>query len=164
VLLERGIDLVVTTGIVSTDPAEHSISRIPGKVSFSFEARSKSVDTLESFYQLLRTACKAISRDRGVRFEFDRRTESAPATMDPTLSALLLDACAGVGLPVEMVPSGAGHDASLFANAGIPTAMLFVRNEHGSHNPDEAMDLDDFMLGTKVMYRALEGIDAGRQS
>jgi len=164
VLLERGIDLVVTTGIVSTDPAEHSISRIPGNVSFSFEARSKSVDTLESFYQLLRTACKAISRDRGVRFEFDRRIESAPATMDPTLSALLLDACAGVGLPVEMVPSGAGHDASLFANAGIPTAMLFVRNEHGSHNPDEAMDLDDFMLGTKVMYRALEGIDAGRQS
>ncbi|MCO4860959.1 hydantoinase/carbamoylase family amidase [Cupriavidus sp. WGlv3] len=163
VLLERDMDLVVTTGVVSTDPAEHSISRIPGKVEFSFEVRSKSVDTLEGFYQLLRTECKAISRDRGVHFEFDRRIESAPATMDPALAGLLHDACAGAGLPIEMVPSGAGHDAALFANAGIPTAMLFVRNEHGSHNPDEAMDLDDFMLGTQVMYRALEGIRAGRQ-
>ncbi|SPK70688.1 Allantoate amidohydrolase [Cupriavidus taiwanensis] len=164
VLLERGIDLVVTTGIVSTDPAEHSISRIPGKVDFSFEARSKSVDTLEGFYQLLRTECQAIGRDRGVHFEFDRRIESAPATMDLALSNLLRDACTGAGLPVEMVPSGAGHDASLFANAGIPTAMLFVRNENGSHNPDEAMDLDDFMLGTQVMYRALEGIPSRRQA
>lgn len=164
VLLERGIDLVVTTGIVATDPAEHSISRIPGKVSFSFEARSKSVDTLEGFYQLLRTECKAIGRDRGVHFEFDRRIESAPATMDLTLSNLLRDACAAAGLPVEMVPSGAGHDAALFANAGIPTGMLFIRNENGSHNPDEAMDLDDFMLGTQVMYQALAGIPSGRQA
>ncbi|CAG2151828.1 N-carbamoyl-L-amino acid hydrolase [Cupriavidus yeoncheonensis] len=162
VLLERGSDLVVTTGMVSTDAVEHSISRIPGKVDFSFEARSKSMDTLEGFYQLLRTECKAISRDRGVRFEFDRRIESAPATMDAGLSRLLRDACANADLPVEMVPSGAGHDASLFANAGVPTAMLFVRNEHGSHNPDEAMDLDDFMLGTKVLYQALQDIGRGK--
>lgn len=151
VLLERGSDLVVTTGVVGTNPAEHSISRIPGQVDFSFEVRSKSVDTLEGFYQLMRTECKAISRDRGVRFEFDRRIESAPATMDPKLSELLAKQCAQRGLPVEMVPSGAGHDASLFANAGIPTGMLFIRNENGSHNPYEAMDLDDFMLGTQVL-------------
>jgi N-carbamoyl-L-amino-acid hydrolase len=84
--------------------------------------------------------------------------------MDPRLSEFLRDACAKSELPVEMVPSGAGHDASLFANAGIPTAMLFVRNEHGSHNPDEAMELDDFMLGTKVLYEALEAIPRGRKS
>ncbi|MDQ0142063.1 Zn-dependent hydrolase [Cupriavidus necator] len=158
VLLERGSDLVVTTGIVATDPAEHSISRIPGKVNFSFEVRSKSLDTLEGFYQLFRTECKAISRDRGVQFAFDRRIEAAPATMDPALTELLRNACARAQLPVESLPSGAGHDASLFANAGIPTAMLFVRNEHGSHNPDEAMDLDDFMLGTQVLYDALEAL------
>lgn len=151
VLLERGIDLVVTTGVVSTCPQAHSISRIPGMVNFSFEARSKSVETLEGFYQLLRTECKAISRDRGVRFEFDRRIESAPATMDGRVSELLMQACRQRDLPVEQVPSGAGHDASLFANAGIPTGMLFVRNEHGSHNPDEAMDIDDFLLGVQVL-------------
>jgi beta-ureidopropionase / N-carbamoyl-L-amino-acid hydrolase len=67
VLLERATDLVVTTGVVTTDPAEHSISRIPGRVSFSFEARSKSTDTLEVFYQLLRAECNATRAWRPVR-------------------------------------------------------------------------------------------------
>jgi N-carbamoyl-L-amino-acid hydrolase len=30
---------------------------------------------------------------------------------------------------------GAGDDAAVFAYAGIPSAMMFVRNENGSHNP-----------------------------
>ena len=72
-LLERGTDLVVTAGIVQTDEAEHSISRIPGRVSFSLEARSKSSDTLEAFYQLVQAEMASISRERGVRFQNDRR-------------------------------------------------------------------------------------------
>jgi N-carbamoyl-L-amino-acid hydrolase len=33
--------------------------------------------------------------------------------------------------------------------------MIFVRNAHGSHNPQEAMEMDDFMAGAEVLYRAL---------
>jgi beta-ureidopropionase / N-carbamoyl-L-amino-acid hydrolase len=44
---------------------------------------------------------------------------------------------------------------ALFANAGIPSAMVFVRNEHGSHNSREAMDMDDFILGSDVLRLAL---------
>lgn len=154
VLLERGTDLVVTTGIVSTDPAEHSISRIPGQVSFSLEARSKSTDTLEAFYQLVRAECGSIERERGVRFEFDRRLLSDPATMDEKLCGVLSEACAAQQTAFELIPSGAGHDASLFANAGIPSGMLFVRNQNGSHNPHEAMDIEDFMLGVGAMDAA----------
>jgi N-carbamoyl-L-amino-acid hydrolase len=61
-----------------------------------------------------------------------------------------------LGLPDEEIPSGAGHDAAIFANEGIPSAMIFVRNEHGSHNPDEAMALDDFAAGVAVMREALK--------
>ena len=154
VLLERGTDLVVTTGIVGTDPAEHSISRIPGQVSFSLEARSKSTDTLEAFYQLVRAECGSIERERGVRFEFDRRLLSDPATMDEKLCGVLSEACASQEAAFELIPSGAGHDASLFANAGIPSGMLFVRNRNGSHNPHEAMDIEDFMLGVGAMDAA----------
>jgi N-carbamoyl-L-amino-acid hydrolase len=155
-LLERGIDLVVTTGVVSTDAAEHSISRIPGRVGFSFEARSKSLDTLEGFYELLRAECKAIGRDRRVSFEFDRRMLSDPATMDPRICDILSRTCKNQGTPFEVIASGAGHDASLFANAGIPSGMLFIRNRNGSHNPDEAMDIDDFMPGVQVLSDAVE--------
>ncbi|MEO8857197.1 MAG: Zn-dependent hydrolase [Burkholderiaceae bacterium] len=158
-LLERGTDLVVTTGIVTTDPAEHSISRIPGTVSFSLEIRSKSVDTLEGFYQLMRAECKAIERERGVSFEFDRRLLSEPATMDERICSVLSSACKDLGIAFEVIPSGAGHDASLFANAGIPSGMLFVRNQNGSHNPREAMDMEDFMLGVQAMSDALDRLD-----
>lgn len=160
VLLERGTDLVVTAGVVTTNPAEHSISRIPGRVNFSFEARSKSPDTLEAFYQLMHAECNAISRERGVKFEFDRRQMSEPAQMDPAICAVIANACKQRGTVYDVIPSGAGHDASLFANAGIPSGMLFIRNQNGSHNPDEAMEISDFMLGVQVLDDAVETLSA----
>jgi N-carbamoyl-L-amino-acid hydrolase len=33
--------------------------------------------------------------------------------------------------------------------------MIFVRNDRGSHNPDEAMELGDFMLGVELLYHAV---------
>lgn len=160
VLLERGTDLVVTAGVVTTNPAEHSISRIPGRVNFSFEARSRSPYTLEAFYQLMHAECNAISRERGVKFEFDRRQMSEPAQMDPAICAVIANACKQRGAVYDVIPSGAGHDASLFANAGIPSGMLFIRNQNGSHNPDEAMEISDFMLGVQVLDDAVETLSS----
>lgn len=154
-LLAQGADLVVTAGVVGTDPAEHSVSRIPGQVSFSFEARSQSRDTLDDFYRRMRGECAAIEAGRGVRFEFDRRLDSKPALMDPDLCGLLSQTCAAQGTPFDVIASGAGHDASLFANAGIRSGMLFVRNQNGSHNPREAMEMDDFMRGVQALGEAL---------
>lgn len=159
-LLERGTDLVVTSGIVQTDAAEHSISRIPGHVRFSLEARSKSTEALEAFYQLIQAEMQSVASERGVRFQADRRLRSEPATMDSRLCQLLMDSCAAQGVAHDVLPSGAGHDASLFANAGIPSAMLFVRNQNGSHNPHEAMAMDDFMLGVQVLSDAVRRIGA----
>ncbi len=154
-LLERGHDLVMTTGIIGTDPAEHALARIPGRLRFSFEARSQSTETLEGFHDVFLSECTGISEERGVRFVFDRRLDSAPARMDESLIARLRYILRDMDLPDEPIPSGAGHDAAVFANAGIPSAMIFVRNEHGSHNPEEAMAMDDFMLGAELLYRAL---------
>ena len=155
-LLERGRDVVVTSGVFGTDPAEHAIARIPGKVSFSFEVRSQSRETLEGFYDLFRSECNLIAEERGVEFVFDRRLESAPATMDVDWVGRLRKSARALGLPDEEIPSGAGHDAAVFANAGIPSAMVFVRNENGSHNPKEAMNLGDFVAGIAVMRAAIE--------
>jgi beta-ureidopropionase / N-carbamoyl-L-amino-acid hydrolase len=33
--------------------------------------------------------------------------------------------------------------------------MIFVRNQHGSHNPKEAMEIADFMKGIAVMAAAI---------
>lgn len=155
-LLERGRDVVVTAGVLGTDPQEHAIARIPGTVRFSFEVRSQSKETLEQFYDLFLSECRLVNEERGVEFRLDRRLESAPAVMDPGWIERLKKAARTLGLPDEDIPSGAGHDAAVFANAGIPSAMIFVRNEHGSHNPKESMALDDFTAGVAVMRLAIE--------
>ena len=155
-LLERGRDLVITSGIVSTDPREQAIARIPGRLRFSFEVRSQSKETLEASYDLFLSECRLIGEERGVEFKLDRRLESAPAVMNPEWVKRLKAVARGLGLPDEEIPSGAGHDAAIFANQGIPSAMIFVRNEHGSHNPDEAMAMDDFAAGVAIMRNALK--------
>jgi beta-ureidopropionase / N-carbamoyl-L-amino-acid hydrolase len=155
-LLERGRDLVITTGVVGTDPREHAIARIPGRLRFSFELRSQSKDTLESFYDLFLSECRLVGEERGVEFKLDRRVESAPAVMDTEWIDRLRAAARALGVPDEAMPSGAGHDAAVFANQGIPSGMIFVRNAHGSHNPDEAMAIDDFVAGVAVMSAALQ--------
>ncbi|MFT4173521.1 MAG: hydantoinase/carbamoylase family amidase [Rhodocyclaceae bacterium] len=155
VLLQMGMDLVMTSGICSTPPQSHAVSVIPGELSFSFEVRSQDADTLERFHTLMQDECRAVEKARGVRFEFDDCIRSAPARMDEAWIARLEAAATARGAPVERIPSGAGHDAAVFANAGIPAAMVFVRNAHGSHNPREAMDCADLLDGADLLYRAL---------
>jgi N-carbamoyl-L-amino-acid hydrolase len=74
-----------------------------------------------------------------------------PAVMDREFRERLRIGCDVLGIPCMEMPSGAGHDAQDFANAGFRTGMIFVRNSHGSHNPNEAMDMADFALGTRVL-------------
>ena len=128
----------------------------PRTLRFSFELRSQSKETLEAFYDLFLSECRLVGDERGVEFRLDRRLESAPAIMDPKWVGRLKAVARGLGLPDEEIPSGAGHDAAVFANEGIPSAMVFVRNEHGSHNPDEAMEMADFLAGVAIMREALK--------
>jgi len=155
-MLERGRDLVITCGVIGTDPKTHALARIPEKVQFSFEVRSQSQETLEAFYDLFLSECALISEERDVEFKLDRRIDSAPAVLDQGWIKRLEKAAGDLELPCEDIPSGAGHDAAVFANVGIPAAMLFVRNEHGSHNPKEAMTIDDFIAGVSVLRTAIK--------
>jgi beta-ureidopropionase / N-carbamoyl-L-amino-acid hydrolase len=60
------------------------------------------------------------------------------------------------GAPV--LPTGAGHDAGILAAAGVPSAMLFVRNPTGvSHSPDEHAERDDCLAGVESLVRVISG-------
>jgi N-carbamoyl-L-amino-acid hydrolase len=59
------------------------------------------------------------------------------------------------GAPV--LATGAGHDAGVLAAAGVPTAMLFVRNPTGvSHSPAEHATDADCAEGVVALARVLE--------
>ena len=155
VLLEWGEDLVVTSGIVETNPNEHAVSRVPGEVAFALEYRSQDAKTLESFGNLVRSECEQISAKRGVTFELGEPVATEPAKMSDKIVDVLTASADKTPFDYEILPSGAGHDSAVFANAGVPSAMIFVRNDKGSHNPHEAMEMTDFFAAAEVLSRAL---------
>jgi N-carbamoyl-L-amino-acid hydrolase len=60
-----------------------------------------------------------------------------------------------------VLPTQAGHDAGILQEAGIPTAMLFVRNPTGvSHSPHESADTADCLAGVEALADALTGLVA----
>lgn len=154
-IVQKGGDLVLTTGVVHTDPDRNAMSRIPDQVDFSLDIRSQSRETLDGMRDMLAREMAGIEQQRRVSFVLDQANATAPAKMDDRVVGGLKDAMTELGLEPMVMASGGGHDAAVFANAGVPTAMVFVRNRNGSHNPDEAMEIEDFLVGMSIIYRYL---------
>ena len=154
-VLSRGGDLVVTSGVVATDPSRHAMARIPDSVSFSLDIRSLDAAMLDEMRAVLGTVMRQVEDAHRIRFVPDAEMRVEPALCDPALVAALESAMQCAGQKPFTMASGAGHDAAIFAAAGIPSAMVFVRNEHGSHNPRESMALDDFLAATDIVYAFL---------
>lgn len=63
------------------------------------------------------------------------------------------------GDAVPVLPTGAGHDAGILAAAGVPSAMLFVRNPTGvSHSPEEHAEPGDREAGVLALAAVLEDL------
>ncbi len=154
-ILQKGDDLVLTSGIVCTDPERHALSRIAGELNFSLDVRSQSADVLTLMSNLIAEEIDSISDERGVQFYLGEKTQTPPALMDTALVNALNQATSRLGFKPKSMASGGGHDAAVFANAGVPSAMVFVRNQNGSHNPNEDMDIDDFLIGTSIIFEHL---------
>ncbi|MBI4204795.1 MAG: hydantoinase/carbamoylase family amidase [Betaproteobacteria bacterium] len=146
-----GGDLVFTVGQFFTDSRVHALTKVPGEANFSLDIRSQSEATLKDMAALAERLARDIAARRRVRFDFGYFSLQSPAVMDAGFRSQLIDGACVLEIPHMEIPSGAGHDAQDFAHAGFPAAMIFVRNAHGSHNPDEAMDIADFALGTRLL-------------
>ena len=153
---EQDIDFAFTVGRFSTDPAWHAMTKIAGAVGFSLDMRSLEADFLEGMTRRVVDIADGIAARRGVCFELGAFTRAAPGPMDPVIEAAMLEGVEQLGIPAMRLASGASHDAAAFAAAGVPTQMLFIRNANGSHNPDEQMEIADFLQATRLLTWWLE--------
>jgi N-carbamoyl-L-amino-acid hydrolase len=151
----EGHDMVYTVGMLSTDPVQHAFSKISGDVRLSIDVRSHSVPTLDKMRERLLTIVAEVEAMHRVKVNLGALTGSSPAVMDRKLLNSFGDAMDEVGAPRFEMACGAGHDAAVFAGLGVPTLMLFVRNQNGSHNPDEAMEMADFAVVTRILAQGL---------
>ncbi|WP_419897178.1 hydantoinase/carbamoylase family amidase [Roseomonas sp. USHLN139] len=152
-LLEaHGHKLVVTFCTLATT-AEAGFTKIPGEATFMLDVRSVNPASVDAIFAELARQVPRIEARRGVRFELGAETGSAASPMDAGMRAGLKRAAEAMGVAHLEMASGGGHDAAAFGAAGIPAAMLFVRNQNGSHNPHEAMRNEDFAEACKVVTR-----------
>ena len=156
--LIQGEDLVFTVGVLKM-ASSAAISVIPGEVTFSVDIRSFSADTVKRFHDLMQKYGEEVASERGVKIEYDPALVTAPSGVDAALSDRLETSAKAEGIPCMRLASGAGHDSAVLGNNGIPVAMIFVANQLGSHNPHEAMKMEDFMQGTDILWAAVSHFD-----
>lgn len=150
-------NFVCTFGIVSTRADQHAMTKVPGEVAFTLNLGATDPEVLREAGQYAAARVREIQAARGVHFELGPDTGSQPTPLDPALVDRLDDAAAALGLGRHRMPT-VGHDAGMFAQAGIPAAMVLVRNQNGSHNPREALDQADYADGVQVLARAAMGL------
>jgi N-carbamoyl-L-amino-acid hydrolase len=150
-LANDGHVMTVTFCQFATDGHEAAFSKVAGRVDFSLDVRSESLQTLQLMRKELAEAVARIGAEHRVRFDLGSETTSEPGLMDRRVIAGLQSSAAETGVAAKVMPCGAGHDAAVFARAGVPTGMIFMRNRNGSHNPHEHMDISDFAAAANVL-------------
>jgi N-carbamoyl-L-amino-acid hydrolase len=131
---------VATVGKLAVAP--NGVNAIPSSVTAWLDARGDEAD--------VRTVVAAVGSAAGVTPVEESWT--GPTVFDAGLRDRLAAALGTGGAPAPVLPTGAGHDAGILAAAGVPTAMLFVRNPTGiSHSPAEHADEADCLAGVAAL-------------
>jgi len=153
-----GEDFVATVGQFFTDGGQHTITKIPGEVRFTMDIRSEDKAVLMAAHAHFAAKAREIAEARHVSIDLGPYTHAEAAHMDGDLRARLTRLATAHGIPALALPSGGGHDCATFANQGVPSAMVFVRNDKGSHNPDEAMETADLAQALRLVAALVDEI------
>jgi N-carbamoyl-L-amino-acid hydrolase len=136
-----GAGCVATVGKVVVEP--NAVNAIPARVTAWLDARGDREPDV-------RAVAEAVARAGGTAAVEESFT--AATRFDPELVGRLSAALDGA----PVLPTGAGHDAGVLAGAGVPSAMLFVRNPTGvSHSPAEHADRADCLAGVEALATVL---------
>ena len=135
--------------------APNGTNAVPSRVTGWLDARAGSDSALASLVEgVTRQATERASRD-GTSVAVTAESVSGEVAFDVELAARIAADHAEGDWPV--IPTAAGHDAGILAAAGVPTAMLFVRNPTGvSHSPAEHASMADCLVGVSALADTLE--------
>lgn len=150
-----GTDFVATFGKFATDATQHAMTKVAGDVAFTLDMRSLDDDFLQRTHEALERFAAATGERFGVEIDLGEPTSARPALMDEALMTILTEEAEAAGVSHRTMASGGGHDCATFAAEGVPSTMLFIRNQNGSHNPQEAMRMEDFAAALTVFAAAL---------
>ena len=134
--------VLTTLGKVTVRP--NGVNAIPSAVTGWLDARGADAEAVRAAVADIEAAAD------GARATTESWTDPTPfdAALTARIAARLGDA--------PRLETGAGHDAGILAAAGIPSAMLFVRNPTGvSHSPVELAEEADCRAGVAALTTVL---------
>jgi N-carbamoyl-L-amino-acid hydrolase len=149
----RGV--LATIGKVHVEPG--GVNAIPSRVTAWLDARGADETPVREVVAAVAAEAEASPAEE---------SWTPPTTFDRRLRDRVA-AAVGAAVPgeVPVLATGAGHDAGILADAGVPTAMLFVRNPTGvSHSPAEHAEPEDCLAGVDALTAVVEDLACRRPS
>ncbi len=156
-------NLVGTMGMLEVPDGSTNV--IPGRCTFTLDIRATTDDVRDECTADVLAELYAICERRGVSVTIEETMRAAASPSSPEWQARWEQAVTAAGLPVHLMPSGAGHDAMKLGEV-MPQAMLFVRGENAgiSHNPLESSTADDIQLAIEAFANLLGQVAASDQA
>lgn len=140
---------VATVGALRLEPG--LVNVVARKAVITVDLRNTDEMVLREAEAMAEAAITEAARAEGATVESRRLARFEPVEFDPRVVALVETAAERRGASVRRMPSGAGHDAQMFA-PNCPTGMIFVPSKGGlSHNVREYTAPEEIGLGAEIL-------------
>ncbi len=150
---ELGGDQVATVGVTQLEP--NLINVIANRALVTVDLRNTDEQRLKIAEARMTEFIAAAAAAEGVSVTSRTLARFEPVDFHPDMVDLVEKTAAGLGHSIRRMPSGAGHDAQMFA-PNCPTAMIFVPSKDGiSHNVREHSEPSDIGAGANVLLQAM---------
>lgn len=146
---EFGGSQVATVGMIDLHP--NLVNVVPATATVTVDLRNTDEDVLQMAETRFRGHVAQIAEREGVGVETRTLARFEPVVFDPRVVDIVEHAATEAGHSSMRMPSGAGHDAQMFARV-CPTAMIFTPSVNGiSHNVTEYTEPGDLEAGANVL-------------
>ncbi len=154
--LDMGGSQVATVGALSFVP--NLVNVIPKQVTMTVDLRNTSEASLAEAEARTAAFIAECAQAEGVRVRSRSLARFAPVEFDPSLVQAVEQAAGRLGFSSRRLPSGAGHDAQMFA-PNCQSAMIFIPSAGGlSHNTEEFSSPAEIEAGARVLLSVVLGL------
>ena len=150
---EMGGDQIGTVGVTKLNPG--LINVIAKEALITIDMRNTDEQKLQEAERSIGSFIEQICKTEGVTCSSHTLARFEPVLFDKKMISLVSETASALGFRVKSMPSGAGHDAQMFA-PNCPTAMIFVPSQNGiSHNVAEYTEPKHLQAGADVLLQIM---------
>ncbi len=156
----RELGMLATIGRVAVKP--NGINVIASHVDTYIDARAETDEVLNEFVKRMGTYVRHASTQGPCRVKLNRMTRTPDSHFDAHVCGTICEAASDeLDVPVRPFSMGAGHDAGILSDWGVPAGMIIVRNDTGvAHSRFEHATLADCADGVLALAASLDALAA----